>query len=184
MGKLVRRSSVLAATIALLGIGSYAVAGGGTKDFEGSPLSGYEENPDISTTGTGSFEARVSKDGKSLQYELGYSGLEGNVLQAHVHFGKRAVNGGISFFLCTNLNTPTNDDCPQAGKVEGDIDATDVIGPNSGTFVQGIEPGAFNEILAAMRAGHAYANVHTSKWPGGEIRAQIDDRGGRGKKDD
>ena len=31
-----------------------------------------------------------------------------------------------------------------------------------------------------MRAGHAYANVHSTKWPGGEIRAQIDNRGGGG----
>ena len=28
-----------------------------------------------------------------------------------------------------------------------------------------------------MRAGHAYANVHTTKWPGGEIRAQLNDHG-------
>ena len=27
-----------------------------------------------------------------------------------------------------------------------------------------------------MRAGHTYANVHSTKWPGGEIRAQINDR--------
>ena len=26
------------------------------------------------------------------------------------------------------------------------------------------------------RAGHTYANVHTNKWPGGEIRGQIQDR--------
>ena len=50
-----------------------------------------------------------------------------------------------------------------------EIDATDVIGPEA----QGIEPGAFAELIAAMRAGHTYANVHSSKWPTGEIRTQI-----------
>ena len=48
---------------------------------------------------------------------------------------------------------------------------TDVIGPDA----QGIAPGELAEILAAMRAGHAYANVHSSKFGGGEIRAQIND---------
>jgi hypothetical protein len=35
-----------------------------------------------------------------------------------------------------------------------------------------------------MRAGHAYANVHTTKWPGGEIRAQLNDRNFRGHHGD
>ncbi len=64
-----------------------------------------------------------------------------------------------------------------------------MIGPNSAPTIQGIEPGAFNEILAAMRVGSAYANVHTTKWPGGEIRAQIEkgrggDRDGQDDDDD
>ena len=29
-----------------------------------------------------------------------------------------------------------------------------------------------------MRAGHAYANVHSQKFLGGEIRAQIENSGG------
>ena len=41
---------------------------------------------------------------------------------------------------------------------------------------QGIEAGNFEELAAALRAGHTYANVHSTKWPSGEIRAQINDR--------
>jgi len=190
MSKLALRALVLGGVIALLGVGSYAIAGGGSKEFKARQLTGYEENPDISTLGTGSFGAKLSDDGTSLKYKLTYSGLEGDVQQSHVHFGKRAVNGGISFFLCTNLgNGPAGTPLcpgPRSGTVEGEIEAADVIGPNTptppATAGQGIEPGAFGEILAAMRAGHAYANVHTTKWPGGEIRAQL--KGGKSRGHD
>jgi hypothetical protein len=177
MSRLALRLIAVAGLIALLGVGSYAIAGGGTNNFKGDPMLGYAENPDVSTTAAGSFEAKLSSDGDSLHYVLSYSGLEGAVTQAHVHFGKTAVNGGISYFLCGTAASPGpagTPACPTpGGTVEGDIDAADVIGPTG----QGIEPGAFGEILAAMRAGHAYANVHSTKWPGGEIRAQLNDRG-------
>ena len=170
MGKAALRGLVLVVVIGLLGVGSYAIAGGGAKSFKGN-LEGYQENADVSTVATGSFRALLSDDGTKLEYELSYSGLEGNVLFAHVHFGKPAVNGGVSYFLCGGSTKP--DPCPQSGTVTGEIVAADVIGPTG----QGIEAGNFAEILAAMRAGHAYANVHSSKWPGGEIRAQLNDRG-------
>ncbi len=188
MSKLALRGLVLGTVIALLGVASYAIAGGGSKNFKDVALSGYEETPNtLSTAGTGEFTARLNDDGTSLHYKLTYSGLEGTVTQAHVHFGARALSGGISFWLCetaTNqspsASTPT---CPApGGTVEGDITAAEVIGPNSPPANQGIEPGALNEILAAMRAGAAYANVHSSKWPGGEIRAQIK-KGGGGDRD-
>ena len=44
-----------------------------------------------------------------------------------------------------------------------------MIGPAS----QGIAPGDFDAIIEAMRAGHAYANIHTTSFPSGEIRGQI-----------
>jgi hypothetical protein len=34
----------------------------------------------------------------------------------------------------------------------------------------------FDDFAAALRSGHTYANVHSTKWPGGEVRAQINDR--------
>ena len=177
MRKFALRGLVLTVVIGMLGLGSYAIAGGGSKNFKGKNMNGYEENLDVSTVASGSFEAELSDDGTKLAYELSYSGLEGTVTQGHIHFGKTAINGGISIWLC---ETATNQDpnpladtptCPQSGTVSGVADMTDVIGPNA----QGIAPGEFAEILAAMRAGHAYANVHSSKFGGGEIRAQIND---------
>ncbi len=181
MSRLALRVVAVAGVIALLGVGSYAVAGGGSKNFSGSPMNGYEENPDLSTTGTGSFTARLSNDGTSIHYKLSYSGLEGTVTQSHVHFAKPALNAGISFWLCETATNPSpsasTPACPMpGGTVEGDITAAEVIGPAA----QGIEAGNLAEILAAMRAGHAYANVHSTKYPGGEIRAQIDNRGDGG----
>lgn len=170
------RSVVLAVAIiggALL-VASLAVAAGGKKNLKAGDLNGYEENPDISTVATGSFKLTLDDAAQTLAYELSYSGLEGTVLQSHIHFGKRAVNGGITVFLCTNLgNGPAGTPaCPPDGTVSRTVTAADIIGPSG----QGIEPGAFDELAAALRAGATYANVHSSKWPGGEIRAQINDR--------
>jgi len=171
MTRLGLRVVAVVTVIALLGVVSYAIAGDGPKNFEGSPMTGLEENPDLSTPATGSFEARLSNDGSSLDYTLTYSGTESTVTQAHVHLGKPAINGGISYFLCSNLgNGPAGTQaCPTEGTITGTIRAADVVGPAA----QGIAPGEFDEIIEAMRAGHAYANVHTTGRPGGEIRAQL-----------
>ena len=37
----------------------------------------------------------------------------------------------------------------------------------------------FGELVRALRAGAAYANVHTTTFGGGEIRGQIGDDGDR-----
>jgi CHRD domain len=190
MSRVALRVTTIAALIVLLGVASYAIAGGGSKKFDGH-LSGYEETPStLSTPAVGSFDARLSKDGTTLSYELSYSGLEGNVTQAHVHFGQRALTGGISFWLCETAAAPApapvaalTPDCPTpGGSVSDEVTAAEVIGPAG----QGIAVGEFGEILAAMRAGYAYANVHSSTRPTGEIRAQIDagDRGRHGGDDE
>jgi CHRD domain len=177
-----RRYVLVAAMVAGLAAGSYAVASKGlgplhhrhppnTKQFT-ARLNGYQETPSsISSTGIGEFRAMLVAPDK-LHFVFRYSGLEGgNSLFAHVHFGQRATSGGVSFFLCGGSTKPTA--CPNvSGTVEGDVGPADVVGPAG----QGIDPGAFDEILQAMRAGTAYANIHTTKWPSGEIRGQINDR--------
>ena len=168
--------SALAGALALLGVVvSTAFADLPGQGFARSAffarLSGYQEilSPTmgaVSTTGRGQFSARL-QDGR-LHYRLTYSQLEGTVTQAHIHFGQLHTIGGVSAFLCDQA---ANDipNCPQAGTVEGVIGPEDVIGPEA----QGIGPGAFEELVRAMRARATYANVHTNKFPAGEIRGQI-----------
>jgi hypothetical protein len=134
-------------------------------------LSGYEETPlTLSTTGHGTFRARVSSDG--IRYVLKYEDLEADATVAHSHLGDRAITGGIIAFLCGGGDKPA---CPaREGKVEGVIDAADVIGPAA----QGIAASELREAIRALRKGFVYANVHTSKYPGGEIRGQIHGKNG------
>jgi hypothetical protein len=134
--------------------------------------------PALSTSGKGTFRASIRSGGSALRYRLSYSDLEAPVQQAHIHLGQRGVNAGVSVFLCSNLgNGPAGTKaCPNpSGTVSGTLRAADVVGPAA----QGIDPGEFRELVRAIRTGATYANVHTDKYPGGEIRAQIDRRGRR-----
>ena len=157
-------------------VAAFAVAGGGSPNISAKDgIVGYQEVPAISTTGNGTFEAKVNEDGSSFDWTLSYSGLEGSITQSHIHFGQRSVSGGISIFLCSNLgNGPAGTPpCPPSpATISGTADVTDMT---NGALAQGIAAGEFDEILAAIHAGKAYANVHTTTWPGGEIRGQLND---------
>jgi hypothetical protein len=169
----------LAIGVALIGAAATtaaAVAGDGTKLRTG--LSGFEEVPAVMTTGEGTFKARINDAADEIQYELRYSGLEGGeVRQAHIHVGQPAVNGSIVVWFCgssTNPGPAGTPTCPPSpGTVTGTIDAGDVLSVPA----QGLDPaGEFDELVRALRNGVAYANVHTARSTGGEIRGQILDR--------
>ena len=143
----------------------------GSKKVRAS-LTGYNEDPlALSTPGRGSFEATIDQRNQEIRYVLRYDGLPTTVSQAHIHFGGHSQSGGISTFLCTNGgNGPAGTQlCPTSGTVTGTIRPVDVIGPAA----QGIGVGEFRELVDAIGAETAYVNVHTSQYPGGEIRAQL-----------
>jgi hypothetical protein len=163
----------LAVAVALLGavmtVSTVAVAGGGKNG--GARLSGFEEVPAIITTGEGKLKLRIDRSAREIDYRLSYEDLEGGAVSAaHIHIGQRDVNGAIAAFLCGGGDKPP---CPQpSGSVEGTIDDND-IDPRAAA--QGVE--TWDELVLAIRKGVAYANVHTARWPGGEIRGQIGDGG-------
>jgi hypothetical protein len=161
--------SIVVAVAAFI-LGGLAIADSHTKNFRAT-LDGYHETPlSISTGATGSFQARLNPAGDQLTYELQYSELEGgNVLFAHVHIGQKGTTGGVMFFLCGGGGQPA---CPNPpATVTGTVTAANVIGPAG----QGVAPGEFQEAIEAMRDGAAYGNVHTTVYPSGEIRGQINE---------
>jgi hypothetical protein len=143
-------------------------------DKVSATLNGPGEVPIVSTPAQGSFKADIDDAGDAVDWSLTYSGLQAPVSQAHIHFGQSFTTGGIVVWLCkTNQdNAPAGtQDCPASGTISGTFTPADVV--TAGTGAQGISAGEFEEVVQAMRDGNAYANVHTSQSPGGEIRGQI-----------
>jgi hypothetical protein len=128
-------------------------------------LSGFQEVPPKLTDAHGTLTLRLH--GTSIDYTLTYSGFTSPVLFAHIHFAQRAVNGGVVAFLCGGGGKPA---CPAtAGTVTGTIAAADVVAVAD----QNVTAGDFPGLLRIVRSGDAYGNVHSVRFPAGEIRGQI-----------
>jgi len=136
-------------------------------------LTGFEEVPSVSTRARGEFFLRIDGSGQYVNYRLSYSNLQGQVRQAHIHFAQTAVNGPIVIWLCGTSFNPGPEGtqpCPQSGTVSGIITSSNVL---AAPATQLLAAGELSEMIAAMRAGAAYVNVHSDLSPGGEIRGQI-----------
>jgi CHRD domain len=182
----------IAGALAVGALASFAVAQSGGQRFGAERMQGSFEIPAVSTVARGEFEARLvnTSTGPAIDYELSYSGLQGTVTQAHIHFAQNFANGGIVAWLCetsTNMDASTEEVCPQTATgpnvVEGRITAAQITAIGGANAGQQISAGDFDEVVAAIRAGLTYANVHTNLSPGGEIRAQIRRGGGDGGDD-
>lgn len=166
---LIGKIGILALAAALFA----APAAHGATELFSAKLLGDSEVPPNNTAGTATFTMEVS--GSNITFSLTFSGLSTNLVVSHLHFAPSKVAGGVMIFLCGSGNQPA---CPAAtsGTITGTITAANVTGPPA----QGINAGDLDSALEAVRDGDAYANMHTTKFPGGEIRGQVH-RGDKGK---
>lgn len=145
-------------------------------------LSGFNENPPKATMGSGALKAKAS--GGVITYTLTYSGLTTPATMAHFHFGQNTVNGGIFIWLCGNPAgspnpapapvPPGTPACPVGNtshpqSVSGHVTAADIQAVPG----QNVNAGDMATALKIIEAGDAYVNVHTTKFPAGEIRGQV-----------
>jgi hypothetical protein len=163
-------------------------ANAGATEFS-TKLSGFEEvgplnneTGAILSPGTGTVDLDLNRNARTITFKLKYSGLTSAVTQAHIHFGKRHVPGGIMVFFCTNLgNAPAGTQtCPAGGvPVTGTFTAASVLAIPG----QNISANDFDALVAALVSDTAYGNIHTTKFPNGELRGQVRRRD-QGDQDD
>jgi hypothetical protein len=156
---------------ALLAVTTTAATANSSPTGLRASLSGFQENPPKLTNGTGTFKATATST--SISFTLTYSGLSSPAFMSHLHFGQTSVNGGIFVWLC-GAGSAARPTCPagtsSTATVTGTITAADIVATNPD---QGITAGDWAGAMRIIQAGAAYVNVHTSNFPGGEIRGQI-----------
>jgi hypothetical protein len=167
-----KKLSIVTAVLLACGTSTTALA-----EHLHASLIGYQEVPAVSTAGSGEFNAQISQDDKFIDYEMTFGGLQAPITQSHIHVAQRSVNGSIVIWLCGTGTTqplagpPGTQTCPQSGTITGRITSANVIAGS--TASQQLTANDLDEVLAAIRAGVAYANIHTAISPGGEIRGQL-----------
>lgn len=132
-------------------------------------LSGDEEVPPVDTDATGQAIFHLSRDGTELEYKLIVANIV-DVLQAHIHVAPAGQNGAVVAFLYPAA--PPAQLIP--GRTQGILMAGTVTADD---LRAGLAGQPLSALVAEMRAGNTYVNVHTVQNPGGEIRGQIDAHG-------
>jgi hypothetical protein len=169
-------TAVLLTALTLLGmVGVAFAAPPESKNFV-APLSGDQEVPANDSQARGNAMLHLSKDGTQLSYKLIVANLD-NILQSHIHCGAADVNGPVVAFLYPSAPPAVLIPGTTNGILaQGTITNANIIPrPDSPECPGGIAN--FDELIAKMRAGDAYVNVHTTLIPGGEIRGQIKEGG-------
>ena len=82
--------------------------------------------------------------GRKLKFTLRFSGLTGAASAAHIHMGAKGVSGPVVVPLCGPCKSPLSKTVSLSASV-----------------------------ISAIKKGKAYVNVHTAKYPAGEIRGQL-----------
>ena len=144
--------------------------------------------PVVITTGNGEVKLTINESARTIDYVLTFADLQADVTQAHIHVAQKSVNGGIILWLCQTSAIPAPPavdgltpfcdaapNTPRTGTVSGTLkDANALV-----NVTQQLAAGDLEDVLIAIEAGKAYANVHTAVSTGGEIRGQLTHDHGR-----
>lgn len=137
-----------------------ALGFGAEKRFHAT-LTGDDEVPAVKTKAKGKVDFALSKDGKELSYNLSVKNIT-NASAAHVHKGKKGENGPPVLDL---FKGPKRNGKVSGMLAKGIVSDKNLIGELQGKTIE--------DLIALIKSGDAYVNVHTDAAPDGEIRGQL-----------
>ena len=172
------RAMLLGAFLSAITVAPAAMASQHTEEFR-AVFSGFNETGALNaqsgailSDGSATLVLKLDRVAQTLSFSLTYSGLSAPVTQSHIHFGKVHMAGGVMVFFCSNLaSAPAGTQpCPAGGgTVTGTLTAANVLALAG----QNVPAGDFDALADALESDTAYANIHTTRFPAGEIRGQI-----------
>ena len=140
------------------GVAAGRPGNGGNRNFR-THLSGDEEVPPVDTDAQGQAKFQLNRAGDALQYKLIVANID-DVVASHIHCAPAGENGPVGVTLFTG--GPTS--------APGTLAEGTITEPDAGNACGW---GTLDDVVAAMRDGDAYVNVHTVEHGAGEIRGQI-----------
>jgi hypothetical protein len=141
-----------------------SLAGAQTATFQAT-LEGKQQSPAIDTPANGTATFTLSADGTTLSYTLSVVDTS-DITMAHIHIAGAGQNGPVAAWLYPSQPHAETKPGKFTGVLaSGTITAADLAGPLQGKTIA--------DLVADIKAGNAYVNVHTTAHPGGEIRGQI-----------
>lgn len=148
--------------VALAGLGSVSCNNAleGKEAFIAT-LSGAEEVPARGTGANGTAQFFI--EGTQITYAIEVDDIT-SITASHIHTAAPGVNGPVRLFL---YPSPPNTTAPQVTVTDKHILVQATVDASS---INGV---TFEALKDAMRSGNAYVNVHTTQFPGGEMRGVI-----------
>lgn len=124
------------------------------------------ELPDVETLGQGQSIFKVSADGNSVSFRIIVANIS-DITMTHIHVSEDPGGNGPPAVWLYPASPPSMliPGRTQGTLVTGSFDASDFVGPLAGMEVA--------DLITAIIENRAYVNVHTSSYPGGEIRGNI-----------
>lgn len=164
---------VTGASLAIVAGLALTAPAGAAPVIYGGRLNAASEIPPSVSAATGIAIVTIDAAANTMRVQADFTGLVAGVTAAHIHCcAVQPANVGVATVTPTFTGFPS---AVTAGSYDHTFDMTQATSYNS-SFITGhggTVASALSALFTGIAAGQTYFNIHTTSFPGGEIRATL-----------